>query len=218
MPRIVRLVNSGVALAVVAGVLLAPAETGAQQYPAFLDDVRRAITSFPTGVLVSSTRIFSIEHGERLSQRPQGFQTTVIFGELWAALYPEESRARGAPAEFHRKAELLCAFKDADVAWLQLLEPAPDGVRPVTLSRNITPRLYVLPVVRGVPRVVTATFTGRYNERRLPWVEIQGTRAVDGWSGSPIVNTRGEVVGLLKGSTEEGSLITVALPVRTCDR
>lgn len=216
------LVNIGAALSLLGALLLAPVSTSAEQYPAFLDDIRKAIVSAGSyGVLAGPTRILSIQHGT-IGQLKLGAETSVTFRGLWESLHPEQARVQSiAPAEFRRTARLLCAFKDIDVSWLELLGAAPDGVTPVRLSDRITTRLYVLPIVRGMPRVVTATFTGRYGhvdgvDAPLPTLEMQGATGFPGWSGSPVVNDRGEVVGLVSGG--KSSSIHVALPLKTCDR
>lgn len=224
MRRMARLVNYGATLALLGALLVAPAATSAQQYPAFLDDVRKAIVSMEgyAGVFTSPGMILSFAHG-KLGRLPPGTALSVTFRELWEALDPEGARAQSlAPDRFRRAARLLCVFADLDVAWVELLTPAPEGATPVVLSRNFTSRLYVLPVLRGVPRVVTASFTGRYGHVQgvdipLPTVEMQGATDFRGWSGSPVVNDRGEVVGLISGGDRTGS-IQIALPVRTCDR
>jgi hypothetical protein len=146
----------------------------------------------------------------------------------WVALV-EYARARGykppmdvwsADDPYSRPVTFVCGRRDKDVGiWKP--ENLPEDIPSLPLGRGFTGELYVLPRRVFSTKPVRARFIG-YNPAGvqssrgtqsargpLPQFEIDGI-AIWGWSGSPIVNWKGELVAMLLGGDESGRIIAAA--------
>jgi len=210
-------------LAAALAVLALPGTGTSSQEPPFAVEVRKAtVVAWGTGVLVAEDLAMTHAHGSVGIPNLEGSERPVSFFGLRNVLDPEAARlGKILPPEFTKRGRVLCSFRDIDIEWVRLLEPPPEGVRPVKLGGAMVPPLYVVgPYVSAMARYIgerlgVNAVTGATDKR--PALELIGAVGVTrGASGLPVVNARGEVVGLISGGSEDGSIAVLTGPVRHC--
>jgi len=220
--------NPRLTVAVLCTVLLAALALPASgQYtgelPPFIVEVRKAIVSTEDGgkgVLAGDRLVVTHAHGGPASTAP-GTETQVVFFGYRAVTDPEGARSGLSRPDLNRRGRVVCIIRDIDIRWVELLEPPPEGVRPATLGGAMVSPLYFVfstKLYRGAylgERQVRFADTEPLSKR--PAVQVlDGGTSVPGWSGTPVVNTRGEVVGLVSGGTPSEGVTILTGPVRYC--
>lgn len=188
-------------MAVVAALLSVAAPVRSQSLPPFIEQVRAAIVWAPAvGVLVGDD--LAVTHGHDLSRLQAGDSVRVtLLG--YAQVTGRISPAGLVPPDpdINLPGVVLCWSRDADARWVRLTSPLPEGIRPLRISRAFIHPLYVVRLRSAHPAVYVGerlTVVGRSSKH--PVVEVQdGSFPGPGWSGSPVVNARGELVGLVSG-------------------
>jgi hypothetical protein len=202
-----------VTVAVIAGMALLQGAQGASG-PDF-DYLWQAVVSVPgAGTIFGPDRlIVTTIHGSGMpAPGTKGYVSLTEYAR--ARGYKPPMNAWSADDPYSRPATFVCGRKDKDVGiWKP--ENLPEDVPSLPLGRGFTGELYVLPRRVFTTKPVRARFIG-YNPAGtqsahgpLPEFEIDGV-AIWGWSGSPIVNWKGELVAMLLGAGENGRIVATA--------
>ena len=115
--------------------------------------------------------------------------------------------------------DILYRDKDADTAIFQL--PEDSGLIPLPVSDEIPLRgekLVAIGSARGIMNLVTlGNVCGYWSDGMVQWL-VFSAPVSPGSSGGPLINEKGEVIGIIMGSYEDSQNLNFAVPIQEAKR
>jgi hypothetical protein len=193
-----------VAALVALGVAAAPAARASSQLPEGIPDpvLRASAVSVSTwgksGAIIAQDLAVTYAHGPAPSgDRPFLGDRMMLSGYVWLRSKMAGGYASGATPM--PRTRIRCSSYASDYILWDILDPLPEDLQVPGTSADRRGRLYVINL--GVPPYFhEAYMVGGHHTTdigaSLPGIQLLHVDAAKGWSGSPVVNAAGKVVGL----------------------
>ena len=115
--------------------------------------------------------------------------------------------------------DILYRDKDADTAIFQL--PEDSGLNPLPVSDEIPLRgekTVAIGSARGIMNLVSlGNISAHWSDGMVQWI-VFSAPVSPGSSGGPLINDRGEVIGIIMGSYDDSQNLNFAVPIQEAKR